>query len=344
MSSDAAEAAMPPARLDIETAHMFWDSKPTPRKSGTPKYWMLMFDQPEVVTQVTLDVDQHCEHYIVCPGGRDANKQEISFIYSFDLAAEKWTALTFPEMNDPMFNMDAKVVELSDGTHQLVILSGQIAKGFSNVIQGYNFERAVIQEVRSLGEGAINFAGRPALTGEPMNRDGYVVHYQFTKNEQPFEVLLVAACGGGTTDLNYSNSPLNGTHGIGASWYSPSNYQAPNTTTWTGTTSSGQSTGGSIQHYISNDAIGSYYTRTNAMRGGYGGGAVADDAQSSGGGWYCSTTTAYSWSAGANTTGTTGTNRGGGSVSITTSAGDHIVTFCATPNQSAYSNLGRKLE
>ena len=161
---------MSPPRADIDFSHLFWDSKPTPRKAQNYRYWMLTFDQPEVVTHVTLDVDQHCEHYIICPGGRDADKRETSFIYSFDLATERWTALTFPEMNYPMFNMDAKVVELVDGTHQLVILSGQIAKGFSNVIQGYNFEGDVIQEVRNLGEGAINFAGRPALTGDPMVR------------------------------------------------------------------------------------------------------------------------------------------------------------------------------
>jgi hypothetical protein len=125
---------------------------------------MLTFDQPEIVTKVMLDVDQHNEHYIICPGGRDAFKQEVSFIYSFDLAAEKWTATTFPEMREPMFNMDAKIVELSDATHKLVVLSGQTTKGsMSSVIQGYNIERDYIDEVFDGGSGGVSFAGRPAL-------------------------------------------------------------------------------------------------------------------------------------------------------------------------------------
>ena len=138
-----------------------------------------------------------------------------------------------------------------------------------------------------------------------------------TKNWQPFEVLLVAAGGGGTTDLNYSTAPQNGTHGIGDSLYSPTNYQTPNATTFNGSTSTSQGTGGSIQQYIANNAIGNVYTRSNTMRAGYGGGAVADDTQSSGGGWYCNTTQAYSRSAGTKTTGMTGANDEGGSVLIT---------------------------
>jgi len=165
--NDATVAINEPPDTEITAP---WDSKPVPRKSGNHRIWQLTFDQPEIVTQVILDVDRHNEHYIVCPGGRDANKQDVRFIYSFDLATEKWTATTFPELQRPMYNMDAKVVELEDGTHQLVILSGQIASGFSNVIQGYNFERDYINNAVDMGEGAINFAGRPALAGNPMLR------------------------------------------------------------------------------------------------------------------------------------------------------------------------------
>jgi hypothetical protein len=50
-----------------------------------------------------LDLDRHNEHYIICPGGRDVFKQDIAFIYSFDIASEKWTATTFPELQKPMF-------------------------------------------------------------------------------------------------------------------------------------------------------------------------------------------------------------------------------------------------
>ena len=115
-----------------------------------------------------LDVDRHFEHYIVCPGGRDAFKQDVRFIYSFDLASEKWTAMTFPELQRGMFNMDAKVVELPDGTHQLIVLSGQTANGFSNIIQGYNFERDYLHNIVDFGDGALNFAGRPAFVGKPV--------------------------------------------------------------------------------------------------------------------------------------------------------------------------------
>ena len=176
ISPDSAEIAMPPPREDIEVAHLFFDSKPTPRKAQNHRMWMLTFDQPETVTQVMLDVDRHYEHYVVCPGGRDALKQDISFVYSFDLTSERWTATTFPEMQKPMFNMDAKVVELADQTHQLVVLSGQVANGYSNIIQGYNFEKDYIQNVVDLGAGSLNFAGRPALMGDPMYRYGYLVN------------------------------------------------------------------------------------------------------------------------------------------------------------------------
>jgi len=113
----------PKYTLSENTETLPFDSKPLQRKTQNHRYWTLTFDEPEVVTKVMLDVDQHIEHYIVCPGGRDANNQDISFIYSFDLASEQWTATTFPEMQKPMFNMDAKVVELADKTHQLIVLS-----------------------------------------------------------------------------------------------------------------------------------------------------------------------------------------------------------------------------
>ena len=197
MTSDAAEIAMPPPRSETADGRpqtAAFDGKPTPRKSQNHRYWMLTFDQPEVVTQVKLDVDQHCEHYIVCPGGRDAFKQDVSFIYSFDLAAETWTATTFPEMQKPMFNMDAKVVELADKTHQLVVLSGQVANGFSNIIQGYNFEKDYVQNIVDMGEGSINFAGRPALAGDPMVR-WVNTSIQYPSGETDFSRSLIVVGG-----------------------------------------------------------------------------------------------------------------------------------------------------
>ena len=162
--------------FELEARTMYFDSKPVPRKTGTYRYWNLTFDQPETITKFLLDLDQHLEHFIICPGGRDAFKQDIKFIYSFDLYAEQWTATTFPELQKPMYNMDAKVIELVDKTHQLIVLSGQVVDGFSNIIQGYNFEKDYIQNVVDLGAGSLNFAGRPALVGDPMLRNGFVVN------------------------------------------------------------------------------------------------------------------------------------------------------------------------
>jgi len=66
-NSEASEIVLTPT-----VAGLPFDSKPVPRKTGTHRFWQLTFDQPEVVTSVTLDVDQHLEHYIIAPGGRDA--------------------------------------------------------------------------------------------------------------------------------------------------------------------------------------------------------------------------------------------------------------------------------
>jgi hypothetical protein len=156
------------------------------------------------------------------------------------------------------------------------------------------------------GGGTFVFKNIPAVTDS---------RYQFTKDGQAFEVLLVAAGGGGTTDLNYSTAPLKGEDGVGNTWYSPSNYKAPNTTTFSASGTS--AIGGSIQQYITNNSVGAYSSRNGATgRGGYGGGGVADDSRSSGGGWFCDATTAYSWSNGSDTAGFTGINEGNGSFSL----------------------------
>jgi len=162
-NSEASEIVLTPT-----VAGLPFDSKPVPRKTGTHRFWQLSFTEPEVVTSVTLDVDQHLEHYIIAPGGRDAFGQDVRFMYSFDIAAEQWTATTFPELRRPMFNMDAKIVELADKTHQLIVLSGEMSSGISGDIQGYNFEKDFVNSVQSLG---VSFAGRPALSGDPMLRN-----------------------------------------------------------------------------------------------------------------------------------------------------------------------------
>jgi len=192
MPTDFAEVAMPPPRDDVDFTNLYWDSKPPQRNSLDVQYWVIAFDEPETVRKMVFDVDRHSEHYIVCPGGRDANKNDIAHIYSLDLAAEKWTAATFPEMQKPMFNMDAKIVELADKTHQLVVLSGCVGNGFSNVIQGYNFEKDYVQNAVDMGEGSLNFAGRPALIvpkGE--DRYGYIRNYPDGENDFSRSLMVV---------------------------------------------------------------------------------------------------------------------------------------------------------
>ena len=208
ITSDAAEVALPPPRADIDVDHLYFDSKPVPRKAQTHRYWTLAFDQPEVVTKVLLDVDQHKEHYIVAPGGRDAEGQARSLIDSFDFDSEKWTATTFPEMRVPMFNMDAKIAEITDKTHNLVVLSGQTTNGLSGAIQGYNFEKNQIQQVGSTG---LCFAGRPALWNP---KDSYSRSF-FRSDEQLFSGHMIVLGGGNSSTTLYTTVALTAS----SAWY-----------------------------------------------------------------------------------------------------------------------------
>lgn len=136
--------------------------------------------------------------------------------------------------------------------------------------------------------------------------------YQFTKNGINYETLLVAAGGGGSNDTSYQNSISNGLDGIGATWYSPSNFVAYSTTTANYTSSSVLG----INQFITYNSKGGTYTKSGVCTGGFGGGGCTDTSRSSGGGW-SGTTQATSFSSGNNTTGKTGFNKGSGSVKIT---------------------------
>lgn len=141
--------------------------------------------------------------------------------------------------------------------------------------------------------------------------------YQFTKTGQAFEVLLIAAGGGGSNDTSYQNSVADGLDGDASNAYSPSNYIAPNTTTGAAATSSAKADGMGIQQIISYDAAGGRYTRGNGLAlGGYGGGGCADDTRCAGGGWYGASYIAYSWANALSANGISGANEGHGYVCI----------------------------
>ena len=140
--------------------------------------------------------------------------------------------------------------------------------------------------------------------------------YQFTKSGQDYEVLLVAAGGGGTADINEGANAMMGSDGKGETWYSPGNTPAYSRQTANGVTAA-NFIGGSIAQVITYDAIGGYYTKNGAVaRGGYGCGGAQDRNPSGGGGWIVDNSPglifATSWSAGENTSGKTGDNDAGG--------------------------------
>ncbi len=141
--------------------------------------------------------------------------------------------------------------------------------------------------------------------------------FQFVKNGQAFEVLLLVAGGGGSQDCAYRGGSDTGTNGNASSYWHPDNYKSPSTTTCSA--SSYTSSVLSVQQYISQNAVGTKYTRSNGIaQGGYGGGGAADDSRTYGGGWasYASYT-AGSWSVNPSATGTDGYNSGNGYCTFT---------------------------
>ncbi len=141
--------------------------------------------------------------------------------------------------------------------------------------------------------------------------------YQYTKSNQPFEVLIAAAGGGGDQDCAYKGATIGGYDGIANPLYTPNNYTAPSTTTNAGTSSTAISSVLGVQQYISYNSIGAFYTRNNGKgQGGYGGGSATDDTCSYGGGWNGSNYKAYSFSSDNNAVGTNGVNDGDGYIII----------------------------
>lgn len=141
--------------------------------------------------------------------------------------------------------------------------------------------------------------------------------YQFTKTSTNYETLIVAGGGGGTCDLSYSGSSCQGYSGIGATWYSPSNYTAFSTSSISPSSSSSNTNVLGITQFINYNLSGNTYTRGSSVcTGGYGGGACTDDSAAPGGGWSKYNNAATSFSSGTDTSGSTGTNAANGYVTI----------------------------
>lgn len=150
--------------------------------------------------------------------------------------------------------------------------------------------------------------------------------YQFQKGDKYFEVLLVAAGGGGSWDESYKGAVGNGQDGNAVDYYSPTNYIAWGTKTNAGTTSTSITAVMGISQYITYNAVGSFYTRNGSTgQGGYGCGGSADDNYTYGGGWYGASYMAYSWCLSENVVSAdNGINTGNGNAVITWM--DYLVT------------------
>lgn len=160
-------------------------------------------------------------------------------------------------------------------------------------------------------------------------------NYQFTRNGVNYEVLLVAAGGGGTGDQSYKSAQSNGADGIGAGYKHPSNYTAWSTQTASLSSSVSLSAPLSISQFIANGPGGAYYTRNSSTgTGGYGMGSAADDNPSCGGGWSGSNTGVYSWAINNTATGQTGVNSGDGYAKIVVPA---HVTITQNPSSATYA-------
>jgi len=158
------------------------------------------------------------------------------------------------------------MVDLAAGD-ELVILVGQRGKGTTG--------SAKDGASGGSGGGSFIFKRIAAVTD---------ANYQFTKDGVSYEVLAVAAGGGGTGDQSYKGVKSNGVNGLGAAYKHPGNYVAWSTQTASLTASVSVSAPLSIAQYIANGPGGAYYTRgTSKGTGGFGMGSAADDNPSCGG-------------------------------------------------------------
>jgi hypothetical protein len=145
-------------------------------------------------------------------------------------------------------------------------------------------------------------------------------NYQFTKSGTNFEVLFVAAGGGGSREARYTSS-YNGLDGNANPLITPNNYVSPYTQTCNPSTNSDCHSPGGIYQFISYDLAGCYFKYNDGYAyGGYGGGGASDDYAPAGGGWAQATTSSpyssNSFSIDNYATGITGFQTGDGYVTI----------------------------
>ena len=115
--------------------------------------------------------------------------------------------------------------------------------------------------------------------------------YQFEKDDQAYEVLMVVAGGAGTGDAssNINYRTIGGMPG-GATdeyCYTPENYVDYEYNVWEEENeANNEVAGGSIAQFVTNDGVGGCYTKnSDVCIGGYGCGGAADNERPSGGGW-----------------------------------------------------------
>ena len=120
--------------------------------------------------------------------------------------------------------------------------------------------------------------------------------YQFVKDEQAYEVLMVVAGGAGTGDMSNANLDISyrtigGMPGgaAGEYCYTPENYVSYEDNVWENEANN-EVSGGSIAQFVANDGVGGCYTKNSYQCiGGYGCGGAADNERPSGGGWTVNT-------------------------------------------------------
>jgi hypothetical protein len=123
--------------------------------------------------------------------------------------------------------------------------------------------------------------------------------YQISYLGKYWEILFVAAGGGGTNDSAYMQSTQNGPDAATV-LHTPTNYVAfsGSTLQCTSSQSASNATVLGVQQLLQFNGSGTTYVRgTNIAYGGYGGGTAADDSYVLGGGWVLTSGKPSSWAA-----------------------------------------------
>ena len=175
--------------------------------------------------------------------------------------------------------------------------------------------------------------------------------YQFVKDEQAYEVLMVVAGGAGTGDMSNANLDISyrtigGMPGgaAGEYCYTPENYVSYEDNVWENEANN-EVSGGSIAQFVANDGVGGCYTKNSYQCiGGYGCGGVADNERPSGGGWTVNTNAtsgvcSTSFTTSNNYKGYNGLNDGHGYCKIYTYGNQAIQNAAMVTYNDQYVNL-----